>query len=362
MKKNNEPIRYFSSQDNNGTKKYFDNNQPVKKHKKQKRKNKGFFKKLFSFLIVVVCSVFVGVSAVAFYFLGKIDYMPVKEFSKNMGVSFNTSLANYQSLQTDNIKLADADMLKSPFVKNILILGTDERTSEFSSARSDSIMILSINRLTSEWSVVSLQRASAVLIPDMQPDWLTHTFSYGGPELVLATVKNHLKIDIEDYVRLNFASFENLINAIGGIDISITQTEAEYLIHRCGGSFGVGVVHLDGEFALHYARMRQTDNDWKRVERQRNVIFGVIQKAKNLNPIQLIKVADAVLPTIQTNLSVLDMYLLLLQAPFLMQNDMQGVTIPAEDTYYGYIDASGKSLNIVDYTKNHYILKHLLYD
>lgn len=326
----------------------------------KKRKKRGGFKK---FAVTVLC-LLIAVSLAAGGFiwlkLDKINYVTLEEISAQMGVDFDTSLENYESMSGGLIQTAQGELFSKKGVINILILGTDERTQEFSSARSDSMMILSVDKIKNTWSVVSLERAMAVLIPGRSPDWLTHTFSYGGPELVLATVRSHLKIDIDRYLRINFSAFETIIDAIGGIDISLTDTEAIYLNTLCGGNFGIGEQHLNGEFALQYARMRKPDSDWHRVQRQRNVIAVTAQKIKKLNILKLNSLADTVLPLVQTNLTKGEMFSLILHAPFLLHKEMRQATIPIEGTYTPYNDENGKSLYLVDYQANAEALRRII--
>ena len=326
---------------------------------KKRRKGKGFKK----FAVTVIClALIISLAAAGFIWLklDKINYVTPQEISREMGVEFDTSLENYESMSGGIIQTADGELFSQKDVINILILGTDERTQEFSDARSDSMMILSINKKKNTWAVVSLERAMAVLIPGRSPDWLTHTFSYGGPELVLATVRSHLKIDIDRYVRVNFSAFETIIDALGGIDISITDTEAIYLNTMCGGSFGIGEQHLNGEFALQYARMRKPDSDWQRVQRQRNVIAVVAQKIKQLNIFQLNSLANEVLPLVQTNLTKPEMFSIILHAPFLLHKEMRQATIPLEGTYSAYTDETGKSMYIADFNANAEALRRII--
>lgn len=100
-------------------------------------------------------------------------------------------------------------------------------------------------------------------------------------------------MDVNRYVRVNFDSFADIIDAVGGVDIELTSLEAQglngevrtnaYAKHK----MYEGMNHLDGYDALQYSRLRYIDSDWKRIERQRNVIQAVVHKAQGLNLIEL---------------------------------------------------------------------------
>ena len=334
-------------------------------HKVTPKPKKSRLKKLGKTCLALVLVLIIATPVYVWLKLDKMEYVTPQEISQGMGVSFDISRENYLGMSganAMNITIPQGDIYTDKKVVNILLLGTDERSEEYSEARSDSMMILSINKRDNTWKVVSLERAMGVLIPNRQPDWLTHTFSYGGPELVLATVRNHLKLDIDKYVRVNFAVFEDVVDAMGGIEISITDKEAEYLIHTCGGSFGIGLQEFNGEFALQYARMRKIDNDWKRVERQRKVISAMVTKAKTLNPIELNNLANVALGGIQTNLTKAEMSSLILHAPFLINKEMEQLTVPVEDSFYTDYDNTGKSMYIVDFQRNADVLHELFYN
>ena len=191
-----------------------------------------------------------------------------------------------EALGLTEAKITDMDIFSDSDVFNVLLLGTDERKQNFSAnARADSIMILSIDKENKTMKLVSLQRGMGVPILEGpykgQYDWITHCFRYGGAELVLKEVRECLRVDVNRYVRVNFDSFADIIDTVGGVDIELTSLEAQglngevrtnaYAKHK----MYEGMNHLDGYDALQYSRLRYIDSDWKRIERQRNVIQAV---------------------------------------------------------------------------------------
>lgn len=336
--------------------------------KKQPQKERGSSKKRYwlralAWLGAVVLACGLAACTYLYIKLGRLDYVTPEEISAQMGVSFDTGIENYERLSAaGGIQIAPGDIYHDPAVVNILLLGTDERTETYSmAARSDSMMILSINKWKNTWCLISLERAMGVQIPGRNDDWLTHTFAYGGPELTLATIRSHFKLDIDRYIRINFSAFEKAVDALGGIDIGLTWTEATYLNAWCGGAFNEGAQHLNGKFALDYARMRKPDSDWNRVQRQRNVITAIVEGVKKQGFLALNRLLDDTLPLVQTNLTRGELMSLALHAPFLMGKEMRQATLPAEGTFGNRVSAEGRSLYDVDYEANAALLRELLY-
>lgn len=251
-------------------------------------------------------------------------------------------------------------------VLNILLIGTDERTKEFNvSARSDAMILVSIDRVKNTVKLVSLERgvAAPVLegIYEGQYDWLTHIFRYGGSELLTKTVEHMFKIDVDHYVRVNFNSVTQVVDAIGGIDMELTATEAWVISKHGNQDLKEGLNHLNGDSALRFARLRSIDSDWQRVGRQRKVILAVVDQLQGSSLADLNNLADTVLPLIQTNLSKLEIAELVLYAPNFLSAQFDQMTIPQPGTYGG-MDIMGDKVGFaIDYEVNLTILHEFLY-
>lgn len=260
---------------------------------------------------------------------------------------------------------ATGEIYKDKRILNILLIGTDEYTEEFSeNARGDSCMIMSVGKKDGSLKLASLERGMGVPILDGkykgQYDWLTHTFRYGGADLMMREVRECFKVDVERYIRVNFATFKKGIDAVGGIDITLTAAEAAY-ISNTGHSCTAGVNHLDGETALVYARCRHIDSDWHRIERQRNVIQAAVTKTKELDIAELNGLLNNVLPLVQTNLTRLEITELLLLAPKYRGAEIKQMTVPVSGSYGGMRGLGGRSLFSVDFDTNSRALKEFIY-
>lgn len=231
-------------------------------------------------------------------------------------------------------------------IVNILLIGSDEREEELSSAaRADSMMLLSINTKENSWKLVSFERGVGVSIPDHGDDWLTHTFAYGGPDLLLKTLQDYYKVDVDRYVRINFTIFETGINDIGGVEVELTTAEAEYMNEIAGEKrWEAGTTRLDGPTALVYARMRHLDSDWNRIARQRKVISAAAKQAADLGWSKINAITDELLPKIETNLTNSELWKLLLRMPRLFGGESGQLTAPDQENCWGIQLESGKSL------------------
>lgn len=271
-------------------------------------------------------------------------------------------------------EISDSEIWSEDHVLNILLLGTDEHTKDFNTnARSDSMIIVSINKEDNTVKLVSLERGMGVPVLEGQYegqyDWLTHMFRYGGANLVMKTVEHCFKVEIDHYVRVNLASVRSIVDVVGGVEVEMTQAEVNYLglFYEVNSTTGkqkplsVGTNLLDGGNALAYARLREIDSDWRRVERQRKVILGVVDAVKGASLAELNNLADEVLPMIQTNLTKLEIAELMLYAPNFLSASFDQMTIPKSGTYGGMKGMGGRSLFAVDFDTNAEILHEFLY-
>ncbi len=218
-------------------------------------------------------------------------------------------------------------------VRNILLLGIDSDTF---SGRSDTTMILSINDRTKTIKLVSLLRDTWVSIPgrDKNNDGkddickLNAAYAYGKHKLQNQMIIQNFRLDIDDYIGVNFKVLPIVIDAIGGIDVSLSQREMTQIpaddckvaiprpgkLDDCNGAKGfvslntqyggkAGTYHLNGFQAMQYARIRKLDSDFGRTERQREVVSLMIKKAKTMSYSQLVSVLYKALECVDTNMS-----------------------------------------------------------
>ncbi len=265
------------------------------------------------------------------------------------------------------------DLYKSSSVRNILLIGNDARDGD--SGRSDSMILLSINSNTNKMNLVSIMRDSYVDIPGYGWDKLNAAYSIGGPELLMDTIQENFYVEINDYISINFTSFADIVDAVGGVEIEVNDDEADAINVLLDSYEGVnlfgepkdsdylngaGTYKLNGKQALCYSRLRKVGNaDFERTERQRKVLSGIM---KNIGPTSAFSMLGSAFPDLQTNMSGFDMYLLSLRLPILMGfYDMQQLRIPVEDSFYDYTTDDGQSALGIDIDPNLDLVEYELY-
>ena len=191
---------------------------------------------------------------------------------------------------------------------NIALYGLDTRTKgvnddeDDEECRSDAIMILTIDRVHNKIKLTSVARDSYVEMERTRKDGtvytthdkITHAWVYGKHQLALKTLNTNFKMDITDFVSMNFWQFADIIDYVGGVDIDVSRSEMnvmnrEYIPYlneygiKCDYITKTGMQHLSGGQALAYARNRYTGTDLERGSRQREVLMAAYDQVKTMN-------------------------------------------------------------------------------
>lgn len=276
-------------------------------------------------------------------------------------------------MQEEPPEIPEGKLVKSEDVVNILLLGTDEYSGILTdSARSDCMILVSIDKSKNTVKLVSLERGMGVPVLEGEHegkyDWLTHIFRYGGADLVCRTVEHCFRIEVDYYVRVNFTTVKTVVNAIGGIDVEMSEAEAGYLSRQFArkgmyeeAKLQEGMNHIYGDVALAFARLRRIDSDWQRVGRQRRVILAAVEALKGSSLKQLNDLLDTTLPLIQTDMSMMEIADMMLYSPHFLNSEFDQMTIPQEGTYGGMVGMQDRVLFRVDFHTNSQILREFLY-
>lgn len=206
---------------------------------------------------------------------------------------------NYKKISEDQIQINEGVKENLTGYTNIALLGLDTKDEDFVNSRSDCIMVISINNDNKEVKIVSVYRDTYLNIEEYGLDKITHAHAYGGVPLALSTINQNLDLNITRYVTINFDSVINIVDAIGGVEITLTDGEASQI----PGVDGEGTYNLTGKQALAYGRIRIIDNDYARTERMRTVVIKVFEKAKTLSYSEIYRLIDELLPEITTNIT-----------------------------------------------------------
>lgn len=233
--------------------------------------------------------------------LGKMNFTDL-DFSKigvNTGVSDNNVMKGYTTIG---------------------LIGLDGRDGKLKSgARSDTMIIASINNDTKKVKLVSVYRDTYLRIGEDsegngQYDKANAAYKKGGPEQFLSMLNTNLDLNVTDFVSVDFQAVAEAVELLGGIDVELKEEEVVHLNNYCVETSKVtgmdytpleekaGVHHLNGVQAVSYARIRYTSgNDFRRAARQREVIYKIVEKAKNSDIATLSKILDKVFPKVYTS-------------------------------------------------------------
>lgn len=319
-----------------------------KKKNRKKKKKKSGFKRLLIALVVVIALLGTGLYCL-------------------VGVAYNK--LHYEEIDS----LVTAPM-KEEGVVNILLIGNDSRDNG-EDGRSDAMILLSISDKTKTIYMTSLLRDIYVDIPGHDGNRLNAAYSFGGAELLMETIEENLDITVNRYMLVNFEAFASLVDAVGGVDLELSDGEVElvngYLVEYnilTGRPEGTdyldtsvsGLIHLNGPQALAYTRNRYIGTDFGRTERQRKVLTEVIHnlpKALVSNPGELF---DGLFPNLTTNLTKTECFRLSLMAPKLLTYDIVQSSLPVEGTYEN-AKIRGMAVLKVDFEANKKFLRENIY-
>ena len=229
-------------------------------------------------------------------------------------------------------------------VVNILLIGTDERCTTYDDrGRGDVTLLCSVNAENKSVKLISFERSTGVSWPGHGDIMLTSTYAYGGAELTAESISRSFDVALDGYVHVDFEGFSKIIDAMGGIDIYLTEQEAQAINQEIWSEncFIEGDSHLDGRSALVYCRLRRIDDNWNRVRRQRNAMQAVINKGKTLRIAGIKKLAEVAIPLVDTNLSKKQLASLIFSAPKFAGAQAEQMTVPDRNRIWTYDGIEG---------------------
>lgn len=234
-------------------------------------------------------------------------------------------------------------------VINVLLIGLDSRTGLTNGGRSDTLILLSLNKTTKKINMTSFFRDTYCNIENngqQSYNKINSSYAKGGANCLINTLESNFKVDIDYYVTVDFATFEDIIDELGGLRVTVQKYEADYInsTTRLNVPYGQNVV-LDGEEALVFSRIRKCDpdSDVSRTRRQRMVINSLINTAKNANVFEINNMLDTLLPYVRTNLTKdqISSYILEALAGGWMNYEIVETTLSSKDVFKtGYVGKS----------------------
>ena len=270
---------------------------------------------------------------------------------------------------------SERDIKEYKMIENILLIGLDG-TNDKLPKRSDTMIILTIDKLNKSLKLTSLARDTLVKIPGRGEEKLTHAYAYGQEELLMQTINENFDLDIKDYAVGNFKSFIDIVDIIGGVDINVNEKEIHHLNEVIKECYGVnhedtknieyitssGNHNLNGYQALAYARIRKLDTIYKRDERQRLILTNIAHKLSDVSISKYLQIAKSILRHIKVNIAFNKIIDLAFIAHELASYDISQLEFPiSEYREEGRIGEKGTYVVKWDKNKNIELLHQFIY-
>ena len=343
----------------------------IKKGVKSKKKTKEV---VIGFLCGLLCLILVVSGVLTFFIrskLNKLNYSDGNGGNPNVTFSYleeeNLSFQNIADIEgAESVKeLAKSwatnggDQLYSKNVVNVLLIGEDY---EDGTSRSDSTILVTINKKTKKIILTSFLRDSYTYMNiegEDRYDKTNHSYAWGGAAKLMEVLSDNYKIKIDHFVTINYQSFIKAVDELGGINVMVTEAEANYMNRttKLKGFESGSNVNLDGQHALVFARIRKLDGEEQRTERQRRLITSFINSIRDSSLADVNNAIDTFLPYVTTNYKESEIVNLGAKAitEGWLKYDIVSQVAPSEETkmgfqnyrtYTGHLDVW-----IVDYVK-----------
>lgn len=338
---------------------------------KRKEKNPGSVKRGFLIAVVAVLALILLLLIVATIFIsGTLNRIPrVDDLDVTMSQEELESILNETEPEDENftgtvlnpeevtlpetpVQLVDSDKN----IIHVLLVGQDNYSTT-SRSRTDSMILCTINRSAKTLTMTSFMRDMYVRIPGYYSQRLNVAYPLGGFDALYGALEFNFGVVVEHGVAVNFASFKEVIDAVGGVEVELTGSEARHLNGQ-NYTWGLteGINHLNGDQALEYSRIRKLDSDFNRTNRQRAVMMALVEKAKDLPLTELYDLVDALIPMVVTDMSNAEIVSLAMElAPILSELTIVTQRIPADGEYQSVM-ISGMAVLLPDLEDNRQIL------
>lgn len=283
-------------------------------------------------------------------------------------------------LKKNSSKISDENVM------NILLIGEDIRDTEGNDrGNTDVMMIISLNSEQRTITMTSLMRDMYVYMSQYDSSGkLNAAYWHGGASYLEEVIEDYFGIEIDRYVKVNFRQFIDIVEAVGGLDLTVAYNEAnamdaplseqnKYLGNKKGTDYidkslytkGTDDekidMHLNGNQSLAYARIRYNcGDDYGRTQRQRIVIKEIIEKSKKLSLVELDKLINKVFPEVQTDITNGEIASLLLNAFDYMDYDVQELRIPADGYFTDEVIWNMEVLS-TNFQANSAFIKYIIY-
>lgn len=323
------------------------NTQVIKLYKKKGRAKR---------IVCIILSVIFLISGSGLvYYYSLLNSMNFVDISDSTTDKKNTDSTLPTTSDVFSEQLSDSDLIQHSKVLNVMLFGEDN-SDEDENGRTDTMIMLSIDNSHKKIKLTSFQRDTYVYIPDYGYNKINASYFYGGPKLAIKTIEANFGVKIDRYAVVDFESFIKIIDTLGGIDMEVTQDEIDYINYQMYKNGQVeeyttikdapGIVHLNGQEALWYARNRGLQkgedgneigldgDDWQRTSRQRKLLETLFTSMKSADLTQIISIVSSIGPLITTNLKKDEITALVSNSLTYLKYDVEQYNVPEKGYWY----------------------------
>ncbi len=268
---------------------------------------------------------------------------------------------------------AKEDPIEDSNVLNILLIGSDTRDTD-SQGRSDSIILITVNKEDQEITATSFLRDIYLQIPGKGQNRLIAAYAIGGAELLIDTLEQNFKIMVKNYVKVDFFTLIDIIDVMGGLTMEVSKDEIgvmndyiqemNLLLSEKKNKDTIkkaGTYLLNGKQVLAFSTNRYSRNgDFDRTDRQRKILQALYNKIYTLNPLEMNQLLNTILPQITTNIKEGEILLQLFSMPSYTEYKVKQFCIPVKDSFQNR-SIRGMDVLCIDFQKNREQLKKELY-
>lgn len=258
-------------------------------------------------ILTVLAVVTLVIGSVGIYTLStmkKISRVTISQKPEDLGIDNELFEDSKKAEETESKpESTPTEDVKPKNITNIALFGVDAPKGE--AGRSDTIMIFTIDEFHKKLKLTSIMRDSYVNIEGHGMDKINHAYAFGGPQLAIKTINQNFKLNVKDFLLVNFSTLPQIVDTLGGVQMDIKDYEVSSL--QGEGINAPGTYTLNGNQTLSYSRIRYVGNgDYERTERQRTVLKAVFSKMVNSDKAKLPSMIQKLFPMIETSLSNTD--------------------------------------------------------
>lgn len=316
----------------------------------KKKKRIRLIRNIAILLMSLVLVVFGSGLVYADIMLSQIDYGPLSSLDPmpSGSISIPTSSTDEGAASTDEIIDGDPDLLGGLYhddaITNILLLGVDDYQKN-DVGRSDSMMMVSVDKRHKKLKLTSFMRDLYVAIPYRGSNKLNAAYPLGyqqggaggGGQLAVSTIEANFGVDIDRFVLIDNSAFDEIIDNLGGVEITLTAAEARLVNQHSGDprrNLSAGTFNLSGKQAHYYSRIRAIGDDFERTQRQRNVMTSLVNKFKTSDIGTINNALYQCLDLVKTNMTKDEIFFLAANSLTYMNYPMEQHRVPGDDEYY----------------------------